>query len=102
MVMNVFFRSVVLTALLQFACATKWKTLDYLYKMTEQGTAVAGVHNKLSQTPASFTNEVTGIAGKAPGLWSGDFLFDYNILHRWAMVHEAKSKFQSGAIVNIM
>ncbi len=102
MVMNVFFRSVVLTALLQFACATKWKTLDYLYEMTEQGTAVAGVHNKLSQTPASFTNEVTGIAGKAPGLWSGDFLFDYNIQHRWAMVHEAKKQFQSGAIVNIM
>jgi mannan endo-1,4-beta-mannosidase len=81
---------------------TKWKTLDYLYSISGTG-AVVGVHNRLSPTPDSFTAQVTQIAGRTPGLWSGDFLFDSpNFENRWTMIHEAERQWNAGAIVNLM
>lgn len=50
------------------AGATKWKTLDYLYSIQGKGTVV-GVHNKISKTPSSFTDQAIKVSGKTPGLW---------------------------------
>ena len=50
------------------AVATKWKTLDYLYSIRGEGTVV-GVHNKISKTPSSFTDQAIEVSGKTPGLW---------------------------------
>ena len=81
---------------------TKFKTLDYLYRISGEGTVV-GVHNKLSKTPSSFTDAATQITGKTPGLWGGDFLFDSeSIEHRWTMIHEAKRQWEAGAMISIM
>ena len=82
--------------------ATPWRMLDYLYEIKGQGT-VAGVHNKYSRTPTSFTDQAEAVAGRTPGLWSGDFLFDQeNIENRWTMINEAKRQWDEGALVNIM
>ncbi len=82
--------------------ATPWKTLDYLYSIRGKGTAV-GVHNKISKTPSSFTDQAIDISGKTPGLWGGDFLFDAeSIEHRWGMVEEAKKQWDDGVIISIM
>lgn len=82
--------------------ATPWRTLDYLYEMKGKGT-IAGVQNKHSRTPSSFTDQAQAVSGRTPGLWSGDFLFNQeNIDNRWTMVNEAKRQWVKGALVNIM
>lgn len=80
----------------------RWKSLDYLYSISGKGT-VAGVHNKHSRTPSSFTDQVQQVSGRTPGLWSGDFLFNTeNIDNRVTMIKEAEEQWESGALVNIM
>jgi hypothetical protein len=82
--------------------ATDWPMLDYMYEIKGKGT-VAGVHNKYSRTPNSFSQTAQQKSDKVPGLWSGDFLFDAeNIANRWTMVNEAKRQYEQGALVNIM
>lgn len=82
--------------------ASPWKTLDYLQSISGKGTVV-GVHNKISKTPSSFTNQAKHVSGKTPGLWGGDFLFDVeSIENRWKMVREAKKWWEKGAIISIM
>jgi hypothetical protein len=84
------------------AQATDWPVLDYMYEIKGRGT-VAGVHNKYSRTPNSFSQTAQQKSGKVPGLWSGDFLFDAeNIANRWTVVNEAKRQYEQGALVNIM
>mmetsp|Transcript_30553 Transcript_30553/g.67145 ORF Transcript_30553/g.67145 Transcript_30553/m.67145 type:complete len:81 (-) Transcript_30553:1363-1605(-) len=56
-----------------FTTASPWKTLDYLYSIRGEGTVV-GVHNKISKTPSSFTDQSIQVSGKTPGLWGGDFV----------------------------
>jgi hypothetical protein len=68
---------------------TRWKTLNYLYSIRGRGT-VAGMHERYSQTPSRFTEQVGQVLGKYPGLWSGDFLFDFNCQYRQNMINEAK------------
>jgi len=85
-----------------FTTASPWKTLDYLYSIRGEGTIV-GVHNKISKTPSSFTDQSIQVSGKTPGLWGGDFLFDVeSIENRWSMVREAKKWWENGAIISIM
>ena len=52
----------------QEAGATQWKTLEYLNSIRGEGTVV-GVHNKISKTPSSFTDQAIEVSGKTPGLW---------------------------------
>jgi mannan endo-1,4-beta-mannosidase len=90
--------------------------VDYLKQITGIYT-VAGIHNRYNADvnwgdaqwrptgPAVFTNYARQITGKTPGMWSGDFLFDYpNALteSRWNMIFEAERQYNAGALVNIM
>ena len=80
---------------------TRWKTLNYLYSIRGRGT-VAGMHERYSQTPSRFTEQVRQVSGKYPGLWSGDFLFDFNRQYRQNMIDKAKRRWNSGTMINIM
>jgi mannan endo-1,4-beta-mannosidase len=80
---------------------TRWKTLNYLYSIRGRGT-VAGMHERYSQTPSRFTEQARQVSGKYPGLWSGDFLFDYNRQYRQNMIDEAKRRWNAGTMINIM
>jgi mannan endo-1,4-beta-mannosidase len=86
---------------LQTTGPTQWKTLNYLYSIRGRGT-VAGVHEKISSMPSQHTEHVFQISGKYPGLWSGDFLFDYNRRSRQNMIDEAKRRWNAGTMINIM
>ena len=93
------------------------RMVDYLKQITGKN-AVAGVHNRVNADvnwddiaqwrptgPSVFTNYARQITGKTPGMWSGDFLFDYpNSLSnsRWSMIYEAERQYNTGALVNIM
>jgi mannan endo-1,4-beta-mannosidase len=64
---------------------------------------VAGQHDKNSPTPTDATDQVTSLTGKAPGLWSGDFLFgDDEVAARPTMIAEAQTQWAEGAIVQLM
>ena len=78
-----------------------FKSLNYLYSISGKAT-VAGIQNRYSETPDSFTQQAQQVSGRTPGLWGGDFLFDYNEQYRWTMINEAKTQWESGALVNIM
>ena len=80
---------------------TRWRTLNYLYSIRGSGT-VAGMHERYSQTPSRFTEQARQVSGKYPGLWSGDFLFDDNRRYRQNMIEEAKRRWNSGTMINIM
>jgi len=86
---------------LQTTGPTRWKTLNYLYSIRGRGT-VAGIHEKISSMPSQHTERVFQISGKYPGLWSGDFLFDYNRRSRQNMIDEAKRRWNAGTMINIM
>jgi mannan endo-1,4-beta-mannosidase len=79
------------------------RVLDYLYSISGSKT-VAGQHNREPNAePAKWTNQIHSTTGRYPGLWSGDFLFQAdNISNRATMIAEAKRKWESGALVNIM
>lgn len=82
---------------------SKFKTLNYLYKISGTGT-VSGIHNREpNSTPAHWTEEINKTTGKYPGLWSGDFLFqEENIANRQIMVDEAIKQWEKGSLINIM
>jgi mannan endo-1,4-beta-mannosidase len=65
---------------------------------------IAGQHNREpSAQPTLWTDAIRKTTGRYPGLWSGDFLFQpENIAARPAMIAEAKSQWQKGALVNLM
>ena len=86
---------------LQTTGPTRWKTLNYLYSIRGRGT-VAGIHEKIISMPSQHTERVFQISGKYPGLWSGDFLFDYNRRSRQNMIDEAKRRWNAGTMINIM
>ena len=78
-------------------------TLEFLSTISDRIGTVAGIHNKILKTPRSFSDQVTQIAGRKPGLWSSDFHFDavsYTI--SWAMVEEAKWQWDDGALISIL
>jgi mannan endo-1,4-beta-mannosidase len=80
---------------------TRWRTSNYLYSIRGHGT-VAGMHERYSETPSRFTEQVRQVSGKYPGLWSGDFLFDNNCRYRQNMIDKAKRRWNSGTMINIM
>jgi mannan endo-1,4-beta-mannosidase len=80
---------------------TRWRTLNYLYSIRGRGT-VAGIHERYSNTPSRYTEQARQVSGKYPGLWSGDFLFDDNRRYRQNMIDEAKRRWNSGTMINIM
>lgn len=62
-----------------------------------------GIHNDLKTGgPAHHTGRLSAVSGKAPALWSGDFLFDARAERRWDMVREAERQWRAGAVVNLM
>ena len=82
--------------------AAKQKVLAYLQSIQGKKT-VAGQHDKNNPTPTDATDQVTSITGKAPGLWSGDFLFgDDEVAARPTMIAEAQAQWAKGAIVQLM
>jgi mannan endo-1,4-beta-mannosidase len=82
---------------------TRFKSLNYLYKISGTGT-VAGIHNREpNSSPAAWTEQIHSTTGKYPGFWSGDFLFQQdNIDNRQIMINEAIAQWKKGALVNIM
>ena len=86
---------------LQTTGPTRWKTLNYLYSIRGRGTVV-GMHEKISGLPSQHTEHAAQISGRYPGLWSGDFLFDYNRRSRQNMIDEAKRRWNAGTMINIM
>jgi mannan endo-1,4-beta-mannosidase len=82
---------------------TKFKTLDFLYRISGRQT-LSGIHNREpNQNPAAWTNEVFKATGKYPALWSGDFLFQAeNIANRQTMTNEAIEQWKKGSLINIM
>ncbi|TCD01341.1 glycoside hydrolase family 26 protein [Pedobacter psychroterrae] len=82
---------------------TRFKTLNYLYKISGKATAF-GIHNREpNEKPATWTNEIFKTTGKYPALWSGDFLFQAeNIAARQTMINEAVTQWKKGSMINIM
>lgn len=80
-----------------------FKSLNYLYSISGEKT-IAGIHNREpNHIPGLWTDSITVLSGKTPGLWSGDFLFQANnIKARWDMIHRAEKAWQQGSMVNIM
>ncbi|MCK6601618.1 MAG: glycoside hydrolase family 26 protein [Bacteroidetes bacterium] len=79
------------------------KSIAYLTSIQGRQT-VAGIHNREpNSNPVQWTDSITRIAGKAPGLWSGDFLFSASdVKERWTMIYEAERQWKKGSLVNIM
>jgi len=65
---------------------------------------VSGIHNREPNArPSLQTEQLTGVVGRQPGLWSGDFLFSADDINaRWAMIYECKKQWDNGAIVQLM
>lgn len=82
---------------------THFQMLNYLYKISGNGT-VSGIHNREpNSTPEVWTDQIYSVTGKYPGLWSGDFLFEQdNIDNRQTMINEAIAQWHKGALVNLM
>ncbi|QCR24800.1 glycoside hydrolase [Pontibacter sp. SGAir0037] len=85
------------------ATGVRFKTLDYLYRISGTKT-IAGIHNREpNASPARWTEEIYKTTGQYPGLWSGDFLFqEENIANRSLMIEEAIRQWEKGAVINIM
>ncbi len=82
---------------------TRFKSLNFLYSISGTKT-VAGIHNREpNSNPKLWTDSITRLSGKTPGLWSGDFLFSKNdVDERWKMIHEAEAAWNKGSLVNLM
>lgn len=82
---------------------TSFKSLNYLYSISGHKT-IAGIHNREPNAiPGLWTDSITVLSGKTPGLWSGDFLFlTDDIKARWEMIYRAEKAWQQGSLVNIM
>lgn len=82
--------------------APRQRVLDYLASVSGRRT-IAGQQNKFSWTPTSHTDQVRGITGRQPGLWSADFGFGSGAVDgRGAIVEEAKRQWRQGAVVQLM
>lgn len=80
----------------------KQKVLSFLASIRGKKT-VAGQHDKDSATPTDATDQVTSIAGRAPAMWSGDFLFGADMVAaRPTMIAQAKAEWAKGSIVQLM
>ena len=82
---------------------TAFKSLNYIYQISGKST-VAGIHNREPNSNASlWTDSITVLSGKTPGLWSGDFLFlTEDVKARWNMIYEAEKAWERGSLVNLM
>jgi len=82
---------------------TRFKSLNFLYSISGIKT-VAGIHNREpNNNPSLWTDSITVLSGKTPGLWSGDFLFSNNdIEQRWKMIYKAEDSWNKGSLVNLM
>ena len=80
-----------------------FKSLNFLYSISGSKT-VAGIHNREpNSNPIMWTDSITRLSCKTPGLWSGDFLFSKNdVDERWKMIHEAETAWGKGSLVNLM
>lgn len=97
---------VIVFCVIQFSIAnaqTAFKSLNYLYANAGTKT-VAGIHNREPNSdPDLWTDSITKVAGKTPGLWSGDFLFgSTDVAARWTMIYEAQEAWNKGSLINIM
>jgi hypothetical protein len=79
------------------------RVLDYLKSISGKLT-VSGIHNREPNSrPALQTDRLFQLAGRYPGLWSGDFLFSADdVKNRWTMIHECKRQWDQGSIVQLM
>lgn len=79
------------------------QVLRFLYSISGHET-IAGEHNaEPNSDPTKSTDSIYAITGKYPALWSGDFLYEAsNLATRWTMIHEAKSEWDKGALVQLM
>jgi mannan endo-1,4-beta-mannosidase len=82
---------------------TAFKSLNYIYSISGKST-VAGIHNREpNSNPHLWTDSISVLSGKTPGLWSGDFLFlTEDVNARWNMTHEAEKAWKKGSLVNMM
>ena len=85
------------------AAQTPFKSLNYLYSISGTKT-VAGIHNREpNSNPDLWTDSITVLTGKTPGLWSGDFLFSKtDVDERWKMIYEAEEAWNKGSLINLM
>lgn len=78
------------------------RVLAFLRSLGGRAT-VLGLHNDLKVGgPSHYTEQFRSLTGRAPGLWSCDFLFDARMDFRWDMIREAERQWRSGALVNLM
>ena len=63
---------------------------------------LVGQHNKVNDTPDSATQQITSITGKMPAYWSADFGFGKQVPYRQAMIDEATTQYETGALVGLM
>lgn len=76
------------------------QVLDYL-KSISGNHVIAGQHDKEIRTPSLSADRIEQMTGKAPGLYSSDFLF-YDLDHRWDMIYELKARWDEGALVQLL
>jgi mannan endo-1,4-beta-mannosidase len=87
----------------QLIAQTSYKSLNYLYRIAGSKT-ISGIHNREPNSiPDLWTDSISVLSGKTPGLWSSDFLFlKEDIDSRWKMIYEAEKAWKKGSLVNIM
>lgn len=87
----------------QGSAQTNFKSLNYLYRISGSKT-VAGIHNREPNTnPCLWTDSISVLSGKTPGIWSGDFLFlNDDVDARWNMIYQAEKAWKKGSLVNLM
>ena len=82
---------------------TAFKSLNYIYSISGTKT-VSGIHNREPNTnPRLWTDSISVLSGKAPALWSGDFLFlTDDVKARWNMIYTAEKAWNKGSMINLM
>jgi predicted chitinase len=77
------------------------RVLGYFASVSGHKT-LAGQHDKHNASPTDATDQVTQLTGRAPALWSGDFLFGSDVAQRQTMINEAINEWHQGAVVQLM
>ncbi len=82
---------------------TPYESLNYLYSIQGNNT-IGGIHNRQPiGNPNQYSQQFNSVTGDWPGLYSSDFMFEYNeIDDRQAMINQVINEWNNGAMINLM
>ncbi|MEH0152910.1 glycosyl hydrolase [Limibacter armeniacum] len=82
---------------------TPFESLNYLYSIQGSKT-IGGMHNRQpNSNPNQYSQQLNGVLGQWPGLYSADFQFEYNEVNaRQTMINQVITEWNNGAMINLM